>query len=163
MLSRILPSQRTTLQAHWFAQQVDMPTLQRTYSVTQLRVFGKIWSDDLLEEEAQMRIRDATRKYFEEQQRIRRRERWDGIRPDIPWIQMPEGNAIVGQPASADQRVPVFRADMTTQDLVSMVEISYRVTGVTMFDIESVEPFDSPASRSARPGSHTGFRTKGIA
>jgi hypothetical protein len=36
----------------------------------------------------------------------------------------------------------VFRADMTAQDLTSMLEVSYRLKGVTVFDIDSVEPVD---------------------
>ena len=31
---------------------------------------------------------------------------------------------------------------MTAQDLASMVEVAYRVTGVTVFNIESIEPVD---------------------
>ncbi len=38
--------------------------------------------------------------------------------------------------------MPVFRADMTALDLTSMVEVSYRVNGVTVFNFDSVEPVD---------------------
>jgi len=55
---------------------------------------------------------------------------------------LPDGKAIVFQAKNADQQVPVFRADMTAQDLASMVEVSYRVNGVTVFNVESVEPVD---------------------
>jgi tetratricopeptide (TPR) repeat protein len=55
---------------------------------------------------------------------------------------LPEGKTIVSRKTNADQQVPVFRADMTVQDLMSMVEVSYRVNGVTVFNIESVEPVD---------------------
>jgi hypothetical protein len=55
---------------------------------------------------------------------------------------LPDGKAIIFQEKSADQRVPVFRADMTAQDLTSMVEVAYRVRGVTVFNFESVEPVD---------------------
>jgi hypothetical protein len=69
---------------------------------------------------------------------------WNG--PQIDRITvvrgLPDGEAIVTQKTNADQQVPVFRADMTTQDLASMVEVSYRVNGVTVFNMESVEPFD---------------------
>jgi hypothetical protein len=41
-----------------------------------------------------------------------------------------------------EKRVPLFRADMTPQDLASMVEASYRVRGVTVFNTESVDPVD---------------------
>jgi beta-barrel assembly-enhancing protease len=55
---------------------------------------------------------------------------------------LPDGKAIVIQKKDADRQVPVFRADMTAQDLASMIEVSYRVNGVTAFDFESVEPVD---------------------
>jgi predicted Zn-dependent protease len=55
---------------------------------------------------------------------------------------LPDGKAIVAQETKANQQVPVFRADMTVQDLMSMVEVSYRIHGVTVFDFESVEPVD---------------------
>ena len=53
-----------------------------------------------------------------------------------------DGKAIDIQEQSADQQVPVFRPDMTAQDLASMLEVSYRLKGVTVFDIESVEPVE---------------------
>ena len=55
---------------------------------------------------------------------------------------LPEGKALRKQKKKTDQQVPKFRADMSPQDLVSMVEASYRTLGVTVFDIESVEPVD---------------------
>ncbi len=55
---------------------------------------------------------------------------------------LPDGKAIIFQKKNSDQQVPVFRADMTAQDLMSMVEVSYRVNGVTVFNFESVEPVD---------------------
>jgi beta-barrel assembly-enhancing protease len=55
---------------------------------------------------------------------------------------LPAGKPILFQEKSADQRVPVFRADMTAQDLMSMLEVSYRVNGVTVFNFESIEPVD---------------------
>jgi len=69
---------------------------------------------------------------------------WNGPQLDRTTLVngLPDGKALVSQETNADQQVPVFRADMTTQDLMSMVEISYRVNGVMMFDIESVEPID---------------------
>jgi beta-barrel assembly-enhancing protease len=69
---------------------------------------------------------------------------WNG--PQIDRITLidglPEGKAILFKKKAADQQVPVFRADMTAHDLASMVEVSYRVNGVTVFDFESVEPID---------------------
>lgn len=55
---------------------------------------------------------------------------------------LPDGKTIISQKTKADQQVPAFRADMTAQDLTSMVEVSYRVNGVTVFHFESVEPVD---------------------
>jgi len=55
---------------------------------------------------------------------------------------LPDGRSIVSGEAKADQQVPVFRADMTAQDLASMIEVSYRVRGVAVFDFESIEPVD---------------------
>jgi hypothetical protein len=69
---------------------------------------------------------------------------WNG--PQVDRITLigglPDGYAIVSQRKTADQQVPVFRADMTAHDLASMVEVSYRVNGVTVFNVESVEPVD---------------------
>jgi hypothetical protein len=53
-----------------------------------------------------------------------------------------DGKAIAFREQTADRLVPVFRADMTAQDLMSMLEVSYRRRGVTAFDIDSVEPVD---------------------
>lgn len=69
---------------------------------------------------------------------------WNGSQVDrITLIGgLPDGKSIVFQDKTADQQVPVFRADMTAQDLASMVEVSYRVQGVAVFNFESVEPVD---------------------
>ena len=45
---------------------------------------------------------------------------------------LPEGKRVIVQDKKAVQRVPLFRANMTPQDLASMVEASYRVRGVTV-------------------------------
>jgi hypothetical protein len=63
---------------------------------------------------------------------------------------LPEGKAILVQGQASDRQVPVFRADMTAQDLASMLEVSYRVRGVTVFDLESVEPVDFLGSTGIR-------------
>jgi predicted Zn-dependent protease len=55
---------------------------------------------------------------------------------------LPDGRPLISQPLNAEQRVPVFRADMTWQDLASMVEASYRVNGVTRFGFDTIEPAD---------------------
>jgi predicted Zn-dependent protease len=69
---------------------------------------------------------------------------WNGPQADRMALVggLPDGKAIIFQAQAADQQVPVFRADMTAQDLTSMLEVSYRLKGVTVFDIESVEPVD---------------------
>ncbi len=53
---------------------------------------------------------------------------------------VPDGKAIIVQRRKDAQQVPPFRADMSPQDLVSMMETFYRVRGVTVFEVESVEP-----------------------
>ena len=55
---------------------------------------------------------------------------------------LPEGKTLRKQKKKTDRQVPLFRADMTPQDLVSMVETSYRTQGVTVFDIQSVDTVD---------------------
>lgn len=69
---------------------------------------------------------------------------WNGPQLDRMFLirGLPDGRAIVSQETNADQQVPLFRADMAAQDLMSMVEVSYRVNGVTMFNFESAEPAD---------------------
>jgi predicted Zn-dependent protease len=52
-----------------------------------------------------------------------------------------DGKALIVE-QTGDQQAPVFRADMTAQDLTSMLEVSYRLKGVTVFNIEAVEPVD---------------------
>jgi hypothetical protein len=53
---------------------------------------------------------------------------------------LPEGKALVKQRRKADAQVTPFRADMTPNDLVSMIESSYRVQGVAVFNVEGVDP-----------------------
>jgi hypothetical protein len=65
---------------------------------------------------------------------------WAADRQDVPWsADCPMAKPSSFRRESRDQRIPVFRADMTAQDLTSMVEVSYRVNGVTVFNLESVE------------------------
>jgi hypothetical protein len=52
-----------------------------------------------------------------------------------------DGQAIAKQRPKDDRKVPVFRATMTPQDLVSMVESYYRIkAGATVFETVSVKP-----------------------
>lgn len=53
---------------------------------------------------------------------------------------LPEGKALVKQRRKADAQVALFKADMSPDDLVSMVEGAYRVGGITVFTVDSVEP-----------------------
>lgn len=53
---------------------------------------------------------------------------------------LPEGKALAMQKQKDDRQVPVFKAGMTPDDLVSMVEGSYRVGGVNVFEVTSVQP-----------------------
>lgn len=54
---------------------------------------------------------------------------------------LPEGEAIARQRKKDDQKVPVFRASMTPQDLVSMIESYYRIkAGASIFETTAVEP-----------------------
>jgi hypothetical protein len=55
---------------------------------------------------------------------------------------LPEGKAVVVQKKKEEQRVPLFRANMSPEDLASMVEASYRIRGVTVFNVESVDPVE---------------------
>ena len=55
---------------------------------------------------------------------------------------LPEGKSVVVQKKKAQQQVPLFRANMSPDDLVSLVEASYRVRGVTVFSVDAVDPVD---------------------
>lgn len=54
---------------------------------------------------------------------------------------LPDGEAIAKQRKNDDKKVPVFRANMTPQDLVSMIESFYRIkAGASIFETTVVEP-----------------------
>jgi hypothetical protein len=53
---------------------------------------------------------------------------------------VPDGKSLVKHRKKDDAQVAVFRADMTPNDLVSMIESAYRVGGVTVFAVDSVDP-----------------------
>lgn len=54
---------------------------------------------------------------------------------------LPDGEAIAKQRKNDDKKVPVFRANMTPQDLVSMIESFYRIkAGASIFETTAVEP-----------------------
>jgi hypothetical protein len=55
---------------------------------------------------------------------------------------LPDGKALVVQRKKAQQRVPPFRANMSPDDLVSMIEASYRTRGVTVFTVGAVDPVE---------------------
>ena len=81
---------------------------------------------------------------------VERQTRWEEVwtwnGPQLDRVTLigglPDGKAVVFQERNSTQQVPPFRADMTGLDLMSMVEISYRIRGVTMFTFESVEPIE---------------------
>ena len=79
---------------------------------------------------------------------------------------LPDGKSLLKQKKKDDQKVPVFRADMTPQDLVSMMEASYRVRGITVFDVESVDPADFLGGKGLRVGyryaPNDGIAKKGV-
>ena len=52
---------------------------------------------------------------------------------------LPEGKSLLRQRRKDDAQVPVFRADMSPADLVSMIESSYRVAGVAVFNVDLVD------------------------
>jgi hypothetical protein len=53
---------------------------------------------------------------------------------------LPEGKSVIAQNKRATKKVPTFRANMSPADLASMVEASYRIRGVTVFTVDSVDP-----------------------
>lgn len=72
---------------------------------------------------------------------------------------LPDGEAITRQRRRADRKVPVFRATMTPQDLVSMIESHYRIkAGATLFETRGIEP----ASVLGRPGLRFDFDYVGV-
>jgi len=63
---------------------------------------------------------------------------------------LPDGESLLKQKKKENRRVPVFHADMSPQDLVSMMEASYRVRGITVFDVVSVDPADFLGGKGLR-------------
>jgi hypothetical protein len=53
---------------------------------------------------------------------------------------VPDGKALVRQNRKVGAQVPTFRSDMSPDDLVSMIEGSYRVGGVSAFETGEVVP-----------------------
>jgi hypothetical protein len=53
---------------------------------------------------------------------------------------LPDGQALVKQLPDDNQQVPTFHRTMTPDDLVSMIESYYRIGGITVFEVKSVEP-----------------------
>jgi Zn-dependent protease with chaperone function len=66
---------------------------------------------------------------------------WSGPQIDrVAWLDgLPDGRRMNVRAQPADQRVPAFHADMQAHDLTSMLEVSYRLKGVSVFNVESVE------------------------
>jgi hypothetical protein len=72
--------------SQWFSTPVEAGTLSETARSARRGMFGRIWSDELYAPSVREQIRDATESYFEHQQRLTLRERWDGKRPDVAWL-----------------------------------------------------------------------------
>ncbi|TXC70881.1 hypothetical protein FSB78_07945 [Sphingomonas ginsenosidivorax] len=54
---------------------------------------------------------------------------------------LPDGRAMVRQRHRADRKVPVFRATMSPEDLVAMIESYYRIrAGAVLFETRAVVP-----------------------
>jgi hypothetical protein len=76
---------------------------------------------------------------------IPREETWTQNGPLLDGITfigaLESGQAIAKQKPKDDRKVPVFRADMSPQDLVSMIESYYRIRGgATLFEAAGVKP-----------------------
>lgn len=64
---------------------------------------------------------------------------------------LPDGQALLKQRTKEDRKVPVFRATMSPQDLVSMLESYYRVAGnIAVFETLQVEPVTLLGTPSVR-------------
>jgi hypothetical protein len=77
---------------------------------------------------------------------------WSGPQQDRVTLigGLPDGKTILFQKKNVVQQVPLFQADMTPLDLAAMLEVSYRVNGVTAFEYESMEPADFLGGRGIR-------------
>lgn len=53
---------------------------------------------------------------------------------------LPDGKSLARQSKKDDRQVPTFRANMSPDDLVTMIESSYRIGGVAAFEVTGVEP-----------------------
>jgi len=78
-------------------------------------------------------------------QTIPRQENWTHNGPLLESITfiggLVPGEAIAKQKAKDDRQVPPFRADMTPQDLVSMIESYYRIrVGAAVYETTDVRP-----------------------
>lgn len=80
---------------------------------------------------------------------------------------LPEGRSLVKPRKKDDARVAPFRADMSPADLVSMIESYYRVGGVAVFTVDSVEPMPFLGGSGLRMSYHyaptDGIGKRGIA
>ncbi|MBX3706819.1 MAG: hypothetical protein KF911_09280 [Pseudomonadales bacterium] len=72
------------------------------------------------------------------------RESWTRNGPVLEVISfvggLGDGEALVKQKAKDDRQIPTFRATMSPIDLVSMIESSYRLDGINVFEITSLDP-----------------------
>jgi hypothetical protein len=72
--------------APWFAPLIDPASVRQSYRGALREMFGRIWSDEMLDAESRQALRDATLEYFERQQQIRLREIWNRKRPNVAWV-----------------------------------------------------------------------------
>ena len=91
----------------------------------------------------------APRQGFE----IAEEENWTANGPALDNISfiggLRDGKAIVKQRKKADEKVPVFKASMTPQDMVAMIESFYRIkSGASIFETTAV----APVSFLGKPG-----------
>lgn len=71
----------------WFADHVELTDLRAHYDAALNEVFGRMWGDELVDEQSQNLIRTATRTYFDAEQKVCRRERWnERSGRAVPWI-----------------------------------------------------------------------------
>jgi hypothetical protein len=62
----------------WFSVDVSRESLQSSYTEALQVMFGRLWATEVIDRESQKAIRTLMQEYFDAQQRVRRRERWDG-------------------------------------------------------------------------------------
>lgn len=71
----------------WFSVDVRRESLQSSYTEGLQVMFGRLWATGVIDRESQNAIRTLMQGYFDAQQRVPRRERWDGKpRTNAGWL-----------------------------------------------------------------------------